>query len=81
MARIVHNLIDLIGHRTLLCLSPNPVLSSKTKKVGKKMAFTIFGLFNDEQREDMGVHDTTVRISLGLENPEDILNDIRQALA
>lgn len=45
------------------------------------MAFTIFGLFNDEQREDMGVHDTTVRISLGLENPEDILNDIRQALA
>ncbi len=44
-------------------------------------ASTIFGLFNDGQRADMGVDDTTVRISLGLENPEDILNDIRQALA
>ncbi|MBQ6732582.1 MAG: hypothetical protein IJR06_05635 [Paludibacteraceae bacterium] len=29
----------------------------------------------------MGVHDTTVRISLGLENPKDILNDIRQVPA
>ena len=44
-------------------------------------ASTIFGLFTKEQLDDMGVHDTTVRISLGLENPEDILKDIRQALA
>ncbi|MBR3659802.1 MAG: PLP-dependent transferase, partial [Bacteroidaceae bacterium] len=26
------------------------------------------------------VHDTTIRLSVGLEDPEDILADIRQAL-
>ena len=43
-------------------------------------ASTIFGLFTDEQRKEMGVSDKTIRISTGLEAPEDLLNDIRQAL-
>ena len=43
-------------------------------------ASTIFGLFTDEQRQEMNVSDSTVRISVGLEDGEDLLNDIQQAL-
>ncbi|MBR1447990.1 MAG: O-acetylhomoserine aminocarboxypropyltransferase/cysteine synthase [Prevotella sp.] len=43
-------------------------------------ASTIFGLFTDEQRQAMGVADTTVRLSIGLEAPEDLLADISSSL-
>ena len=43
-------------------------------------ASTIFGLFSEEQREKMSVPDTTIRLSIGLEDPEDLLEDIKQAL-
>ena len=43
-------------------------------------ASTIFGLFTAEQCAAMSVADTTVRLSIGLEAPEDLLEDIRQAL-
>ncbi|MBQ8989828.1 MAG: O-acetylhomoserine aminocarboxypropyltransferase/cysteine synthase, partial [Prevotella sp.] len=43
-------------------------------------ASTIFGLFTAEQCAEMSVLDTTVRLSIGLEAPEDLLADIRQAL-
>jgi len=43
-------------------------------------ASTIFGLFTVEQRQAMSVSDSTVRLSIGLEDPEDLLADIRQAL-
>jgi O-acetylhomoserine (thiol)-lyase len=43
-------------------------------------ASTIFGLFTDEQRREMQVADETVRLSIGLENGEDLLEDVRQAL-
>ena len=44
-------------------------------------ASTIFGLFSDKQREEMGVSEKTVRISVGLEDGEDLLADIKQALS
>lgn len=44
-------------------------------------ASTIFGLFSDEQRRAMDVLDTTIRLSVGLEDTDDLLDDIRQALA
>ena len=43
-------------------------------------ASTIFGTFTEEQRQAMDVKQTTVRLSIGLENKEDLLNDIRQSL-
>ena len=43
-------------------------------------ASTIFGLFPERQLEQMDVRQTTVRLSIGLEDPEDLLEDIRQAL-
>ena len=43
-------------------------------------ASTIFGLFTDEQRQEMGVSENTIRLSIGLEAKEDLLEDIKQAL-
>ena len=43
-------------------------------------ASTIFGRFTPAQREAMGVLDTTIRLSIGLEDPQDLLADIAQAL-
>ena len=44
-------------------------------------ASTIFGGFTDKQRQDMDVLDTTIRLSIGLEDVDDLFEDIRQALA
>ncbi len=42
-------------------------------------ASTIFGLFSDEERAAMDVLDTTVRLSVGLEDMDDVFEDICQA--
>ena len=44
-------------------------------------ASTIYGLFTDLQRKEMDVRDTTIRLSVGLEDADDLFDDIRQALA
>ena len=62
--RLVHRATNLFDSRTL-AIHP---------------ASTIFGLFPDRQLEQMDVRQTTIRLSVGLEAPEDILADIRQAL-
>lgn len=43
-------------------------------------ASTIFGNFPPAVRKTMQVKDTTIRLSVGLEHPKDIINDIKQAL-
>ena len=43
-------------------------------------ASTIFGPFSDEKRREMDVLDTTIRLSIGLEDVDDIYEDIVQAL-
>ena len=43
-------------------------------------ASTIFGNFTDEERKEMDVKGTTIRISVGLEDVDDIYEDIIQAL-
>ena len=43
-------------------------------------ASTIFGNFTQQQLEQMNVRDTTIRLSIGLEAPEDLILDIQQAL-
>lgn len=62
--KLVHRATNLFDSRTL-AIHP---------------ASTIFGNFKDEQLEQMDVLQTTIRLSIGLEDKEDILNDIRQAL-
>jgi len=43
------------------------------------MASTIYRDFDEETREFLGISDGLVRISMGLENPEDIIEDFTQA--
>ena len=62
--RLVHRATNLFDSRTL-AIHP---------------ASTIFGLFPERQLEQMDVRQTTIRLSVGLEAPEDILADIRQAV-
>lgn len=62
--KLVHRATNLFDNRTL-AIHP---------------ASTIFGNFTTEQLEEMDVKDTTIRLSIGLEDPDDILEDIRQAL-
>lgn len=52
-----------------------------SKSLAIHPASTIFGLFTDEQRKAMDVLDTTIRLSIGLEDADDLYEDICQALA
>lgn len=62
--QLVHRATNLFDSRTL-AIHP---------------ASTIFGNFAEKQLEQMDVRQTTIRLSIGLEDKEDILNDIKQAL-
>ena len=62
--KLVHRATNLFDSRTL-AIHP---------------ASTIFGLFPERQLEQMDVRQTTIRLSIGLEDPDDILDDIRQAI-
>lgn len=44
-------------------------------------ASTIYGSFTEEQRQAMDVSQQTIRLSIGLESVDDLLSDIKQALA
>jgi len=61
--KLVHRATNLFDSRTL-AIHP---------------ASTIFGLFPERQLVQMDVRQTTIRLSIGLEAPEDILEDIKQA--
>jgi O-acetylhomoserine (thiol)-lyase len=43
------------------------------------MASTIYSDFNEQTRSFLGITDGLIRISIGLENPEDIINDFLNA--
>lgn len=62
--QLVHRATNLFDNRTL-AIHP---------------ASTIFGLFSPKQKQQMDVLDTTIRLSVGLEDVDDIFEDIRQTL-
>ena len=43
-------------------------------------ASTIFGAFSENMRKSMDVKDTTIRLSVGLEDVDDLFEDIKQAI-
>ncbi|MGB6020068.1 MAG: PLP-dependent transferase [Sulfurimonadaceae bacterium] len=43
------------------------------------MASTIYSDFDEETRKFLGITDGLIRISIGLENPDDIIEDFIQA--
>ena len=62
--KLIHRATNLFDNRTL-AIHP---------------ASTIFGLFSAEERSQMDILDTTIRLSVGLEDVDDLFNDIQQAL-
>jgi len=69
---------DLLNHLKLVHRATN-LFDSRTLAIHP--ASTIFGLFPERQLELMDVRQTTIRFSIGLEDSEDILEDIKQALS
>lgn len=63
--RLIHRATNLFDNRTLI-IHP---------------ASTIYGTFTPEQRAEMDIHDTSLRLSVGLEGVDDLMEDISQALA
>jgi O-acetylhomoserine (thiol)-lyase len=63
--KLIHRATNLFDNRTLI-IHP---------------ASTIYGTFTPEQRAAMDIYDTTLRLSVGLEGVDDLMNDICQALA
>ncbi len=63
--KLVHRATNLFDNRTL-AIHP---------------ASTIFGNFTEQQLAEMDVRQTTIRLSIGLEDKEDIIADIEKALA
>lgn len=62
--KLIHRATNLFDNRTL-AIHP---------------ASTIFGPLSEAERKAMDVKDTTIRLSIGLENVEDIWGDISQSL-
>lgn len=62
--KLIHRATNLFDNRTL-AIHP---------------ASTIFGPLSDEERKKMNVDDTTIRLSIGLEDSDDIIDDLKQAI-
>ncbi len=43
-------------------------------------ASTIFAEFDAEKREEMGINENMIRLAIGIEDGEDLINDINKAL-
>ena len=65
-------------NRLKLILRATNLFDNKTLAIHP--ASTIFGNFSDSQLRDVDVKQTTIRLSVGLEDVDDIFNDIKQAL-
>ena len=50
------------------------------RSLGIHPASTIFATLSDEEKKEMDIKDTTIRLSIGLEDPEDLMEDLRQAI-
>lgn len=61
----------------LICRATN-LFDNKTLAIHP--ASTIYGGFTEEQRQEMDISQQTIRLSVGLESVNDLLNDISQAL-
>jgi O-acetylhomoserine (thiol)-lyase len=53
----------------------------ENKSLAIHPASTIFGTFTPEELREMNVSDCTIRLSVGLDDADDLLADIKQALA
>jgi O-succinylhomoserine sulfhydrylase len=62
---------------TMILLTPN---LGDSRSIATHPASTTHSKLNDEERAQIGIYPGTVRISVGLEDLEDIIEDINLAL-
>lgn len=67
-----------INRLRLICRATNLF---DNKSLAIHPASTIYGLFTDQQRRNMDIRETAIRLSIGLEDADDLFEDIRQALS
>ncbi len=78
--------IDAQTQQRAFKLLDNLKLATQTANIGDNrtlalhMKSTIYRDFNDKSREFLGITDGLIRVSVGLENPQDIINDFLQAI-
>jgi len=66
-------------HRTKLATITANIGDSRT--LALHMASTIYSDFDEETRRFLGITPGLIRVSIGLENPDDIIEDFIQAAA
>ena len=77
--------IDMETKEAAFALLNNVKLATMTANIGDSrtlalhMASTIYSDFNEKQKEFLGISDGLIRVSIGLENPQDIIDDFIQA--
>ena len=69
---------NFLNSLKLISLSAN---LGDTRTIATHPASTTHSKLAEEDRLEVGITDGLVRISVGLEHPEDIINDLRQALS
>jgi O-acetylhomoserine (thiol)-lyase len=67
---------DFLNKTKLATLTAN---IGDTRTLALHMASTIYRDFDEQTREFLGINDGLIRISIGLENPQDIIDDFVQA--
>lgn len=68
-----------VFQKKLLMIKPSMSLAGVESTIIQP-SLTSHALLSAEERENQGISDNLLRLSVGLENKEDILNDIEQAL-
>ena len=77
--------IDMKTKEEAFKLLRNVKLATMTANIGDSrtlalhMASTIYSDFDEDQKEFLGISDGLIRVSIGLENPQDIIDDFIQA--
>ena len=77
------NLVDGIDCFEILDKMETIISSSNlgdTRTLAIPVAHTIFYEMGKERRESMGISDSMIRFSVGIEEPEDLLSDLKKAL-
>ncbi|MFM9075327.1 MAG: trans-sulfuration enzyme family protein, partial [Bacteroidota bacterium] len=68
---------NFLDHLKMISHSPN---LGDTRSIAIHPASTTHGKLSEAERQAVGIRAGLIRISAGLEHPQDIINDIRQAL-
>ena len=72
---------DLVNARSLLERNPTALKLVASSLEDRPMAIQLFGSVPEEMRAQLGISDSLVRLSVGVEHLEDLWNDLEHGLA